>query len=86
SSIPLTEPRKERLPNFSTLKYKAKSAKYQYLNASVGKESDYLSLFSHAESLLDECSGVYEPEDRSVFLACQFSLNYRNEQKVRVEN
>ncbi|NOI91186.1 pyridoxal phosphate-dependent transferase [Vibrio splendidus] len=86
SSTPLKELRKERLPNFSTLKYKAKSAKSQYLNASVGKESDYLPLFSNAESLLDECSGVYEPEDRSVFLACQFSLNYRNEQKARVEN
>lgn len=86
SNEPLAKLDQERLTKFSVLKYQAKSEKYLYLETFLGKESGYLSLFSEAENLLDECSGVYEPEAKSVFMACQFYKHYLDEQKARVDN
>ncbi|MFM2606178.1 pyridoxal phosphate-dependent transferase [Vibrio chagasii] len=86
SNVPLERLNKFRLSEFSEIKYQAKNIKAEFLSNSIGNESDYLSPFSYAENLLDSGVGIYEPEDKSTVLACQFYSDKHVELKIRKEN
>ncbi|HHQ4555432.1 hypothetical protein ACET6I_06625 [Aeromonas veronii] len=76
SSVPLLAVSRDRLPEFSELKYQAKQMKAAYIHANQGQESDYLSAFCQAELLLEQKVGIFFPEEKSVYLSglCQRDL------------
>ncbi|EOB2833515.1 pyridoxal phosphate-dependent transferase [Vibrio cholerae] len=85
-SVPLLAVGRERLVEFSTLKYQAKQAKAAFMHANQGQESDYLSAFVRAESLLNEEVGIFLPEEKSVYLAGQCQRNFAVSQALRQQN
>lgn len=86
SNVALCDIDKGRLANFSNLKYKAKEAKFSFLEASIGNEKDYLSDFATAEAFLNSNKGIFSPEDRSVYEACVFFERLIHERSIRQEN
>lgn len=86
SNKPLVKIHKSSMSYFSRLKYQAKEAKYDFINASYGNESSYLNDFSKAENILEENAGIFEPEDRSIYLMGQFYKTFKNEVRIRENN
>jgi hypothetical protein len=86
SNFPIVKMEKLKLPLFSSLKYEAKHLKDEYLSTGKGDEREYLSLFSKAETLLNNSIGIYQASENSLCEAIEFYSNLATEKKVRYEN
>ena len=86
SNMPLLTINKERIASFSKLKYQAKEAKYNFVNSSQGSEETYLDDFYNAEKIINKNHGIFEPEDRSIYLIGCFFSSLREEIQHRQQN
>lgn len=86
SSQPIKKARVRCLDDFAADKYQAKQLKSRFLQSGEGDESEYLNLFSSAESLLDDSVGIFEPSSRSVIEAIEFYAGLETERLARKAN
>lgn len=86
TNIPLLDITKKRLLEFSTLKYKAKEIKFDFVNSSAYDEEKFLRLFEQAEYILNTNKGIFQPEDKSIFLAGKLHERYEVNKTLRLQN
>ena len=78
TNLKVTE-RNSKISYFSTLKYKAKFLKYDYIYNKKGKEENYLRLFNKAEKIVGKKIAYISNE--SIYLLSK--LNYDNIMRIR---
>lgn len=86
SNVQLVSTHKSKLSDFSTIKFKAKYKKFDYLYKGVGTEKQYLDLFNKAENILDNNKGIYYPSNYSLILAMNYFSNFKEEKTIRMQN
>ena len=86
SNVQLVSINKSKLSNFSTIKFRAKYKKFDYLDKGVGTEKQYLDLFNKAEHILDNSKGIYYPSNDSLILAMKYFGRLEDERILRKRN
>lgn len=86
SNVQLVSINKSKLSSFSTIKFRAKHKKFDYLKKGVGTEKQYLDLFNKAENILDNGKGIYYPSNDSLILAMKYFGKLEEERILRKRN
>ena len=71
---------------FSTLKYRAKHLKYEFLNENRHSEKQYLNLFQDAEKMLDKALGIHFISTPSLVNLFKFYKSIENDKLIRRSN
>lgn len=86
SNVQLASTNKSKLSDFSTIKFRAKYKKFDYLYNGIGNEEQYLDLFNKAENILDNSKGIYFPSNDSLILAMNYFSKLEEERAIRKHN